>query len=142
MIHLSFSRHRRHAVLMKRALQAVVAVGSLVPVGAGVLGIIRGLDFIQPTAMVTVSVDSHFRYLSGVLLALGLGFLSTIPHIENKSERFLMLAAIVFIGGLGRLYAWWVLGSPDLHMQFGLGMELVVTPLLVLWQRAVARSFG
>jgi hypothetical protein len=122
-------------------LQAVVAIGALVPIGAGISGIALGLGFIQPTAMVNMSVDSQFRYLSGLLLGIGLGFLSTIPHIENKSVRFLTLAGIVFIGGIGRLYAWWILGAPQLDMQLALGMELVATPLLVLWQRAVARSF-
>jgi Domain of unknown function (DUF4345) len=45
----------------------------------------------------------------------------------------------VFLGGLGRLYALFAVGVPDRAMLFGLTMELIVTPLLALWQTAVAR---
>jgi hypothetical protein len=69
----------------------------------------------------------------------GSAFWSTIPAIEAKTVRFRLLTAIVFLGGLGRLYALFAVGVPDRAMLFGLTMELIVTPLLALWQTAVAR---
>ena len=84
-------------------------------------------------------LDSHFRYLSGLLLGIGLAFWSTIPGIERKGRMFQLLTAIVFIGGLARLYGVLIDGWPGAPMIGGLAMELVVTPLLCLWQALLAR---
>ena len=126
------------AIFARRALQVAVAVGALVPVLAGLMGMLLGPGMIDHVGT-SVSVDSHYRYLSGLLMGIGLGFWTTIPHIERKTIRFRMLAAIVFLGGLGRLYALLAVGTPDRTMLFGLAMELGATPLLALWQSAVAR---
>jgi hypothetical protein len=78
------------------------------------------------------------RYLSGLLFAIGLTFWMSVPDIERHQARFRLLAAIVFAGGLARL-AGLLHGTPDLPMQLALVMELLVTPLLCLWQARVAR---
>jgi hypothetical protein len=52
------------------------------------------------------------------------------------------LAAIVFVGGLARLLGVAEHGAPGLGHLFGLGMELVVTPLIAVWQARVARRFS
>jgi hypothetical protein len=110
-----------------------------VPVVAGLAGVLLGPGMVHEPGAASVAMDSHFRYLSGLLLGIGLGFWSTIPAIEAKTARFRLLTAIVFLGGLGRLYALFAVGVPDRAMLFGLTMELIVTPLLALWQTAVAR---
>jgi hypothetical protein len=130
------------AMFAKRALQAAVALLALVPVGAGLAGVIAGPAMVVGVDTAPISLDSHFRYLSGLLLAIGLGFWSTIPAIESKTARFRLLTALVVIGGLGRLVSAIQLGWPDDSMRFGLVMELVVTPLLACWQGWVAQPGG
>ena len=125
----------------KTVLQIVVAIGGLVPVLAGLSGLIMGPSMVPGMALTPVSFDSHFHYLSGLLLGIGLGFWSTIPHIEVKTERFQILTSVVFIGGLGRAVSWYVSGPPDHAMLFGLAMELVVTPVLAVWQYRVAHKY-
>lgn len=122
----------------KRLLQAAVAVAALVPVSAGLAGVVFGTAMIDLTP-VAVSTDSHFRYLAGLLLAIGLAFWSTVPGIERKTGRFRLLAIIVAIGGCGRAVSLALVGAPSTPMLFALAMELVVTPLLALWQARVAR---
>jgi len=123
--------------LEKRLLQVAVAVGSLVPLSAGGAGSLLGLDFLaEPGA--NLSADSHFRYVSGLLLGIGLAFWSTIPKIERRTDRFRVLTFLVVVGGLARLYGLLAEGAPSGPMLFGLGMELAVTPLLCLWQGRVA----
>jgi hypothetical protein len=90
----------------------------------------------------SVSADSHFRYLSGLLLGIGLLFWSTTPAIEEKTGRFRLLALIVFIGGLGRLLGLVLTGVPSLYMLGGLALELVVTPIIALWQTRVANAYA
>ncbi len=123
------------------ALQVAVAVCGLVPVGAGLAGAIAGFDMLGEAPLsvsVSVSADSMFRYLSGLLLAVGLLFWSTIPRIERQGGRFRLLTAIVFVGGLARLGGVVSAGIPGPAMLFGLAMELAVTPLLCLWQSRIA----
>ena len=78
-----------------------IGVACLVPLGAGLLGIAQGASMRGQAS--EVGLDSHIRYLSGLLLGIGLGFASTVPAIERHSDRFAILAAIVIIGGLARL---------------------------------------
>jgi hypothetical protein len=128
---------------MKRLLQITVAIAALVPIAAGLAGILIGPGMAEqgvPDITASLSLDSHFRYLSGLLLGIGLSFWSTIPDIEHKTERFVLLTAIVFIGGLGREVSIMAVGMPSPGMLFGLGMELVVTPLLALFQYRIARD--
>ncbi len=121
----------------RRLLQVTVAVLALVPIGAGLAGIILGPDFAGPAAA-HISVDSYFRYLSGLLLGIGLAFWSLIPNIEWQTRPFRLLTTIVFIGGLARLTGVFTQGVPGPEMLFGLTMELIVTPLLCVWQARVA----
>jgi len=123
----------------RRALQLVVAVASLVPIAAGAAGIVLGPVMVD-AGNVPTSADSHYRYLSGLLLGLGLAFASTIPRIEARTGRFRLLAAIVVVGGLGRLWALAAQGAPNRQMLAALVMELGVTPALALWQARVAGS--
>jgi len=123
------------------ALQTVIAIACLVPVLTGLDGVLRGAAMFG-RGDDSISLDSHFRYLSGIFLTLGIAFASTIPGIERNGSRFRLLGAMVVMvvmGGLARLLSWVMVGEPGLAHRLGLGMELVVVPLLMLWQARVAR---
>lgn len=120
----------------RRLLQVAVGLGCLVPLTGGLLGMLQGAGMLGHTADVTL--DSHVRYLSGLLFGIGLGFVSIIPNIEKQSARAALLSGIVVVGGLARLYGVAAVGWPSLPMQLALVMELGVVPLLWLWQRRVA----
>jgi hypothetical protein len=122
----------------KTLLQTCVAVAACVPVIAGAAGVVLGADMI-PHVQRLASLDSHYAYLSGLLLAIGLGFWSSIPAIERRSGRVRLLTAVVVVGGLGRAFALLRDGSPGAAMHLALVMELGVTPLICLWQGRVAR---
>lgn len=128
----------RRYLTERRALQLAVFILAGVPLAAGLDGMIFGAAMVQDSP-IDISLDSHLRYLSGLLFAIGLCFLTTIPSIENKATRFRLLTFIVFTGGLARLAGIFLAGWPSEAMLFGLGMELVITPLLCLWQMRVSR---
>lgn len=125
----------------RKALQAAVAIACLVPILTGLDGVFRGAAMFK-LATIPPNLDSHFRYLSGIFLMMGLAFASTITSIEQKGPRFQMLGAMVVTGGLARALSWAMVGAPGLGHRLGLGMELVVVPLLMLWQSRVARQAG
>lgn len=125
----------------RHLLQAVVALSCVVPLLAGSAGVIDGprmLHGVGPAA--PADLDSHFRYLSGLLFAIGLAFASCIPRIEARTARFRLLAFLVVVGGLGRLAGLIQTGVPGAGHVFGLAMELGTVPILVLWQARIARQ--
>lgn len=124
----------------KRLLQAVVALACLVPLVTGTESIVRGAAFLKGVPHpVPTDLDSHFRYLSGIFLVMGIAFATCIPAIETKGARFRLLGAMVVGGGLARLASLLAVGTPSAGHLFGLGMELGAVPLLLLWQARVAR---
>ncbi len=126
----------------RRLLQIAVGVACLVPLTAGTYGMLRGVAAIDASAATSGAFDAHFRYLSGLLCGIGIAFAVSIPRIETHGQRFKLLTAIVFLGGLARLGAYVTGVSTSMDTILPLGMELVVTPLLALWQVRVARSLS
>lgn len=122
-----------HSSRAKLMLQAAVALAAALPITASAWDVLHGLNSTDTWAV------NHERYLSGLLLAIGLGFWSTIPRIEAKSARFRLLTSIVVIGGLCRLLGV-VLGDPaSPAVLVALVMELGVTPTLCVLQGRLTR---
>jgi hypothetical protein len=128
--------------LEKRLLQIVVGIACLVPIAAGGVGIALGPEWLGAPYPAAVDLDSHFRYLSGILLAIGFAFAGCIPDIEEKGLPFRMLGLLVVAGGLARLISMIASGLPSGPHLFGLGMELIVVPLLITWQARVDARFA
>ena len=116
----------------RRLLQLAVLLAATVPVTAG------GWLALAPHAG---ELGNHVRYLSGLLLAIGIAFWTTLPRIETKRDRFALLTALVVTGGLCRLIGM-ALGDPlSAPTIAALVMELAVTPLLWMWQRSLDQIF-
>lgn len=128
-------------MIEKRLLQIVVAIACLVPLSLGGQSILNGPSFLGHPPIIPTDLDSHFRYISGIFFALGLGFVSCVPDIEVKGPRFRLLGAMVVCGGLARLVSLLSVGPPGKGHLFGLAMELGIVPLLMLWQAGFARRY-
>jgi Cu/Ag efflux pump CusA len=124
----------------KKLLQQAVAILALIPVATGLYGVLFGQALTGDA--VSISAESHFRYLSGLLLGIGLCFWSTLPSIELKTGRFRLLTLLVVIGGLSRLMGLALTGLPSLFMLGGLIVELIVAPVLCLWQTRIANRYA
>ncbi len=124
----------------RKLLQQTVAVVATIPVATGLYGVLFGQALTGDA--VSISAESHFRFMSGLLLGIGLCFWSTLPHIEEKTGRFRLLTLLVVIGGLGRLIGLALTGLPSLFMVGGLIIELLVAPVLCLWQTRVANRYA
>lgn len=84
-------------------------------------------------------LDSHYRYLSGLLFGTGIAFLWCAARIEARGAVFRALGLVVVCGGLARLLSLAEAGVPGPGHVFGLVMELGAVPLLMVWQARVAR---
>lgn len=125
----------------RRLLQIVCSLGVLSPITFGTMGVLRGAEWLAK-GPVPADLDSHFSYLSGLLLMIGLAIASCIPRIEAMGDRFRLLGMIVVLGGVARALSLVTVGSPSVGHLAGLGMELVVVPSLMLWQARVAKRFA
>lgn len=121
----------------RRALQRAVAVVAVIPVAGGLYGVLFGVNGLT-SGVDSVSTDSHFRYLSGLLMGIGILFWSCVPDIARRTRLFRFLTLVVVLGGLARLLGLYLTGLPSLTMLAALGVELGVTPALCLWQARVA----
>ena len=127
----------------RRLLQIAAGLACLVPLTMGSLSVMRGAAVLKGVPLpVPADLDSHFRYLSGIFLGVGIAFVSCVPRIERRGARFALLGGLVVSGGLARLASLLAVGAPSAGHVFGLAMELGVVPLLVLWQRRIARRCG
>ncbi len=123
----------------RRALQAAVCLGAVVPLTAGGAGVWLGPAMLGD-ATAAPDLASHYRYLSGLLLGIGLAFVALVPRIERATVPFRLLTTLVVAGGLARLAGLGLDPLPSWPHRLALVMELVVTPLLCLWQARVARA--
>lgn len=57
---------------MKRALQVVLGVLSLIPLAFAVMGLISGAGYFMPDGGYPAGLDNQLRYLSGVYLLVSL----------------------------------------------------------------------
>lgn len=121
----------------KRLLQIAILLAGCVPVAGGLLGALEGARAFG--AWPGYAADSHVRYLSGLLFAIGLIFWGCVPAIERRGAVFRVLTSLVVIGGFARLAGVFLAGDPG-SMRWTLAMELGVTPALCLWQARVARQ--
>jgi hypothetical protein len=113
-------------------LQIFILVASLVPLVAGGYGVLGNLSS-DP------ALGGHLRYLSGLLLAIGLAFAWCAKRIGARTIEIRLLTFLVAVGGVARL-----LGLPETGLSnvtlLALFMELVVTPAICLWQSRIATS--
>lgn len=126
----------------RRLLQIAVGIASIVPLSMGALSVLRSADVLRGVSPpLPIDLDSHFRYLSGLLLGIGIAFVASIPRVEARGPLFRALGFVILVGGLARLLSLLQAGVPGPGHQFGLVMELVVVPLIVLWQARVERLY-
>jgi hypothetical protein len=124
--------------VMKRSLQAIIAVLSLLPLAVGILGFIYGAGLFLPEGTATPRLDSQYRFMSAWDIGLAVIVWWIIPRIEYETALFRIVSAAVFFGGVGRLVAWHITGSPGVAFLAVMVIELLV-PLLVPWQARLAR---
>ncbi len=121
--------------LERRLLQGVILIAGLVPVYGG------GWGALGHMATVGATSASEARYLSGLLLGIGLTFWACVPTIERRGAIVRGLAVIVVMGGLARLIGVRDTGLPP-AVAIPLVMELGVTPLVALWRERVERRLA
>ncbi|MDQ2088706.1 DUF4345 domain-containing protein [Marimonas arenosa] len=124
---------------MRRRLQIVMGVLSVVPLAFGLMNTVGGAGLLVPQDAVTAAMDSQFRFQSAWYLALAVIIWWMIPQVERQTALFRIIVAFLFIGGLARVWSATTLGMPPGDMFAGMVLELCL-PILIPWQARVARE--
>jgi len=124
---------------MKRGLQIALAILSLIPLTFAVLGVWLGASYFMPDGGYPAGLDNQLRYLSAIYLLVSMLLWYTIPNVERHGRLLSFVCLAIFLGGLSRLLSHTTIG-PGLETQFAGMMLELGSPLLLVWQRAVARK--
>lgn len=124
---------------MKRGLQIALVILSVIPFLSGALGIVYGVQRFIPLDAAAAPLDSQYRFLSALYVGVGVLIWRIIPSIEKHGFIVSTLVAAIFMGGVARLYSAHLSGATPPLMVAATALELG-SPLLILWQRAVAKA--
>ena len=119
---------------MKRGLQIVLAVLSLIPLFFAVTGLLGGGQAANAGEAVTAGLDNQFRYLSAYYLSLFFLIWWVLQDLEHRGPVLRLLVLAIFLGGLARLYSYFTVGPPPVNAMVGMVLELGA-PALVLWHK-------
>lgn len=120
---------------MKKTLQILLLILSLIPLFFGIIGVIMGAGRWLPPEAVTPAIDNQYRYLSGFYLSLAFLIWWMVPNIEKHVTPLLILVIAIFIGGLARAYSMITIGSPPTMNIIGMALELGAPILIFLHSR-------
>ena len=122
---------------MKRGLQIVLGVLSLIPLALAIQNVGGGAEALQG-GPVSAALDSQFRYLSTFYLALTALIWWIIPNIEKHTVPVRILIGAVFLGCFARAYSLMQVGHPGEQLYAGMIIEFFLI-LVIPWQAIVAK---
>ncbi|WPB84202.1 DUF4345 family protein [Sediminicoccus rosea] len=114
-------------------LVLAIRLASLVPILGGGAGALFGVAALGEAG--GAATGSHLRYLSGLLLGLGLCAFWCAGDLRRRGALFSALCAIFVLGGAARALGVAAEGVPPWPHLLALGMELGVVPALWLAAR-------
>ncbi len=124
---------------MKRGLQIILAILSLIPLAFGFMGITGGAEMANGGQAVTAGLDNQFRYLSAYYLSLFFLIWWILQDLESRGTVLRLIVLAIFLGGLARLYCYIVVGPPPRQAIIGMILELA-SPVLALWHAMVVKK--
>lgn len=122
---------------MRRGLQIIVFILSLIPAWYGIRNTVTGAAAFLPLEHVTAAMDSQFRFQSAWYFGLALILWWIIPQIEKQGALFRICALAIFLGGLARLLSYQQFGPSSGSGTSAMILELVA-PVLIFWQMRIA----
>lgn len=122
---------------MKRGLQVVLGILSLIPLYFAVTGILLGAGPFGGEG-VPGPLDNQLRYVSGVYVLVTLLIWRIVPRIEEEGAILALVTVALAFGGLGRVISMATVGDALPIQALFAALELGA-PVLILWQRAVAK---
>ena len=136
-------------VIERRILQLhilALAATCLIPGGAGTFGGLNlssalsgGESLFDGESVLRGFTDNQFRFAFGIFFAQGITLLYILPKVESRLHLFRFVALALFIGGIGRLLNIVEYGVVDSVIVGPTVVELVLVPIMALWQTRISK---
>lgn len=114
-------------------LPLAIRIACLVPILGGGAGAVLGVAALSEVG--GPATGSHLRYLSGLLLGMGLVAFWCAGDLRRRGAVFATLCGIFVLGGAARALGLVIEGAPPWPHLAALAMELGVVPALWAWYR-------
>jgi Domain of unknown function (DUF4345) len=123
---------------MRQAFQAFLALFGVVVIAISLAHFAIGPRAIIGGVAVNPTMAGEDRFFAGLLLCYGIALLWCARDVHHKRVYVNLLAAVFFVGGLGRLLAILLDGTPHPFYVAMLVLELALPPLMVVVAKRVA----
>jgi hypothetical protein len=123
---------------MRQTFQAVLALFGAIVIAISVAHFAIGPQAIIGGTAVNPTMAGEDRFFAGLLLCSGLALAWCARDVQRKRVYINLLAAVFFVGGLGRLLAVLIDGMPHPFYIAMLALELGLPPVMVVVARRVA----
>jgi hypothetical protein len=124
---------RKILVVVLYLLGATAVVTGLLPVIGGPAALLGGAPAVP-------SVDSQLRYADLIWFGAGVVLIWSARKPLERAMATRAVLLIAAVAGVGRLISLIVVGVPHPFYLVTMGLELVVTPLIILWHSRVFRA--
>jgi Domain of unknown function (DUF4345) len=126
--------------MSKKILVVVIYMLGATAIVTGLLAIIGGPAALLGGAPAVPSVDSQLRYADVIWLGAGVVLIWSARKPLERAMATRVVLLIAAVAGLGRLISLIEVGVPHPFYLVTMGLELVVTPLIILWHSRVFSS--
>jgi hypothetical protein len=123
---------------MRHGFQAFLALFGVIVVAISVAHLAIGPPAIIGSVAVNPTMAGEDRFFAGMLLCFGIALLWCSRDVQRKRIYVNLLAAVLFVGGIGRLLAVVIDGPPHPFYVAMLALELAIPPLMVVTAKKVA----
>jgi hypothetical protein len=125
---------------MRQAFQVFLALFGVVVIAISIAHMAIGPRAIIGSVAVNPTMAGEDRFFAGLLLCYGIALLWCARDVQHKRVYVDVLAAAFFVGGIGRLIAILIDGTPNPFYLAMLVLELALPPLMILIARRVAST--
>jgi hypothetical protein len=122
---------------MRRAFQAFLALFGVIVIAISLAHLAIGPNAIIGGSAVNPTSDGEDRFYAGIFLCYGVALLWCARDVARKRLFVIFLAAVTFVGGIGRLLSVILVGPPHPFYLAMLAIELGLPPLVVLMAKRV-----
>jgi hypothetical protein len=123
---------------MRQAFQTLLALFGVIVIGISLAHLAIGPKAIIGGVAVNATMAGEDRFFAGLLLCYGIALLWCARDVQHKRVYLNLLAAVFFVGGIGRFVAVVVDGEPHPFYVAMLVVELALPPLMVVAAKRVA----
>jgi hypothetical protein len=117
---------------MRQVFQGFLALFGAIVIGISLAHMAIGPRAIIGSVAVNPTMAGEDRFFAGLFLCSGIALLWCARDVQRKRGYINLLAAVFFVGGIGRLLGVAIDGAPHPFYLTMLAIELVLPPLMVV----------